>query len=266
MKKILLSVLFLLLIAHVLLAQGSWMPEKTYWPRTLVDSSQILVQEVRDRVTRAPYNSWYASILTASDINYSSCTWEKQKARIARCAAFRFFIEGDIFYGDKAKEYLLIANREDAGSITEEYTNIIWDSEIISMISIAYDFLKGNNYDFGGNEQTVRDRMQWVTGSLYNDVVDNDLGLLHYAWVVGHGEETNYGVKLASAVGMAAIVLNTETSGSNHTKPSTWIEYAVTKLYRQFGLYLVDQNGGWAEGHHYLGFSAVNFIPFAFSY
>ena len=266
MNKFLLGVLFLLLTAHALLAQGSWMPEKTYWPRTLIDSSQILVQEVRDRVTRAPFSSWYASIIYASNIDYSTCSWEKQKARIARCAAFRFFIEGDTLYGDKAKEYLLVANRENAGSITEEYTNIIWDSEIISMISIAYDFLKGNNYNFGGDEQSVRDRIQWVTGSLYHDVVDDDFGLLHYAWVVGHGEETNYGVKLASAVGMAAIVLNTETSGSNYARPSTWIEYAVTKLYRQFGLYLVDQDGGWAEGHHYLGFSAVNFIPFAFSY
>jgi len=242
------------------------MPEKTYWPRTLVDSSQVLVQEVRDRVLRAPYSAWYASICAASDLNYSSYTWEKQKARIARCAAFRFFIDGDSFYGDKAKEYLLVAKREDSSSISEEYVNIIWDSEIISMISIAYDFLKGNNYDFGGEEQQVRDRIQWVTGALYEAVIDDDFGLLHYAWVLGHGEETNYGVKLASAVGMAAIVLNTETSGSNHTKPSTWIEYAVTKLYRQIGNYLIDQDGGWAEGHHYLGFSAVNFIPFAFSY
>jgi len=242
------------------------MPKKTYWPRTLVDSSQVLVQEVRDRVLRAPYSAWYASICAASDLNYSSYIWEKQKARIARCAAFRFFIDGDSFYGDKAKEYLLVAKREDSSSISEEYVNIIWDSEIISMISIAYDFLKGNNYDFGGEEQQVRDRIQWVTGALYEAVIDDDFGLLHYAWVLGHGEETNYGVKLASAVGMAAIVLNTETSGSNHTKPSTWIEYAVTKLYRQIGNYLIDQDGGWAEGHHYLGFSAVNFIPFAFSY
>ncbi len=266
MKKVLLVTLLLLLTAHFLSAQGSWMPEKTYWPRTLVDSSQVLVQEVRDRVLRDPYSTWYASICAASDLNYSSYTWEKQKARIARCAAFRFFIDGDSFYGDKAKEYLLVANREESSSISEEYGNIIWDSEIISMICIAYDFLKGNNYDFDGDEQQVRDRIQWVTGALYEGVIDDDLGLLHYAWVLGHGEETNYGVKLASAVGMAAIVLNTETSGSNHQKPSTWIEYAVTKLYRQFGNYLIDSDGGWAEGHHYLGFSAVNFIPFAFSY
>ncbi|MCD6330126.1 MAG: heparinase II/III family protein [Candidatus Cloacimonetes bacterium] len=266
MKKLLLASLLFLLTGHILLAQGSWMPEKNYWPRTLVDSSQVLVQEVRDRVLRAPYSTWYASICAASDLNYSSYTWEKQKARIARCAAFRFFIEGDSFYGDKAKEYLLVANREESNSISEEYGNIIWDSEIISMICIAYDFLKGNNYDFDGEEQQVRDRIQWVTGALYESVIDDDLGLLHYAWVLGHGEETNYGVKLASAVGMAAIVLNTETSGSNHQKPSTWIEYAVTKLYRQIGNYLIDQDGGWAEGHHYLGFSAVNFIPFAFSY
>jgi len=266
MKKLLLGILLLLLTTHILSAQGSWMSEKNYWPRTLVDSSQVLVQEIRDRVLHAPYSTWYASICAASDLNYSSYTWEKQKARIARCAAFRFFIDGDPFYGDKAKEYLLVAKREDAGSISEEYTNIIWDSEIISMICIAYDFLKGNNYNFGGEEQQVRDRIQWVTGALYEAVIDDDLGLLHYAWVLGHGEETNYGVKLASAVGMAAIVLNTETSGSNHQKPSTWIEYAVTKLYRQFGNYLIDQDGGWAEGHHYLGFSAVNFIPYAFSY
>ena len=266
MKKIVCITLFLVLLSCTLFSQGTWMPEKNYWPRTLVDSSQVLVQEIRSRVTRVPYNSWYASICYASDRDYSSYSWEKQKARVARCAAFRFFIEGDSYYGDKAKEYLLVADREDASSISEEYTNIIWDSEIVSMISIAYDFLKGNNYDFGGQEQQVRDRIQWVTGSLYEDVIDDDLGLLHYAWVIGHGEETNYGVKLASAVGMAAIVLNTQTSSQHHQKPYTWIEYAVTKTYRQFGNYLIDQDGGWAEGNHYLGFSAVNFIPFVFSY
>jgi len=272
MKKIttLCVLLFSILLTTSLIAQGSWHPEKTYWPRTLIDSSDAAINLVRNRITIEPYDTIYAKVVTASDIPYSSCSMERDKARVCRCAAFRYLMEDNIAYADKAKEYLLVADREYAapGDWIQKYKNILWDSEIISMISIAYDCLKGNDYDFGEDETTVRNQIKGVASSLYYDlIVDNSYSnFLYWMWLNGFGEQINYGVKFASAMGMAAIVLNTETSGNDWEQPQTWINYSMNKLHDQFHDYLVDEEGGWAEGAHYQGFSAFNFIPFAISH
>ena len=270
MKKvtILCVLLFSVLLPISLLAQGSWHPEKTYWPRTLVDSSDVNIQIVRDRVTIEPYLSVYVDIQNTSESDYASCSYERQKARICRSAAFRFFIDTDTSYGDKSKEYLLLAQRESYANIEEQYKNILWDSEIISMLCIAYDFLKGNNYDFAGDETAVRNQIKSLASSLYYDLISdpNPWALLRLMWESGFGEQINYGVKFASAVGMAAIVLNTETSGNDWEQPQTWINYSMPKLHNQFYDWLVDSDGGWAEGAHYQRFSAASFIPFAISH
>ncbi len=75
----------------------------------------------------------------------------------------------NIFYADKTKEYLLVAQREPYLDLEERYNNIIWDAELLSMLCIAYDFLKANNYDFSGDEQTIRDILQSIAASLYDD-------------------------------------------------------------------------------------------------
>ncbi|MCK4339097.1 MAG: heparinase II/III family protein [Candidatus Cloacimonetes bacterium] len=262
-------ILFSLILTTSLFAQGTWHAEKVYWPRTLVDSSSANILIVRDRVLIEPYLSVYTGIQNTAESDYSTCDYERQKAKICRCAAFRFFIDSDTTYANKAKEYLLIADREyaDPGDWIQKYKNILWDSEIISMICLAYDFLKGNAYDFGGEETAVRNQIKTVASSLYYDLVSSSPWTgLHLLWNMGYGGETNYGVKFASALGMAAIVLNTEESSNPDEQPLTWINYSMPKLHNQYYDWLVDADGGWAEGAHYQKFSASNFIPFAISH
>ncbi|MCK4357768.1 MAG: heparinase II/III family protein [Candidatus Cloacimonetes bacterium] len=264
-------ILFSLILTTSLLAQtGAWHPEKTYWPRTLIDSSDAAIDVVRDRITIEPYDTIYTKVVTSSDIPYYSCSMERDKAKVCRCAAFRYLMEDNITYADKAKEYLLVAQREYAasGDWIQKYKNILWDSEIISMICLAYDFLKGNAYDFGVDETAVRNQIKGVASSLYYDLIadPNPWAMLRLMWENGFGEEINYGVKFASAMGMAAIVLNTETSGNDWEQPQTWINYSMNKLHDQFHDYLVDEDGGWAEGAHYQRFSASNYIPFTISH
>jgi hypothetical protein len=42
--KIIFIFVLLMLLSTFLHAQGSWHPEKTYWPRTLIDSSQTAIK------------------------------------------------------------------------------------------------------------------------------------------------------------------------------------------------------------------------------
>ncbi len=266
--KILFIFVLLMLLSSFLYAQGSWHPEKTYWPRTLIDSSQTAINEVKARVTVQPFLSIYNDIKTKSDVDYTTCTTELQKAVVARCAAFRFFIEDVTFYGDKAKNYLLVMQRASYSNIEEQYKNILWDSEMLSLACIAYDFLKGNSYDFGGYEAEVRAKIQDIAGDMYYDLVTSNpwTNPLHLMWDIGFGEQINYGVKFASALGMCAIVLNTETTGDTDKQPETWINYCMQKTNLQFNDWLVNEQGMWAEGPHYLSFTASSFLPFAISH
>jgi len=265
--KIFFIIILLMLLSSFLYAEGSWHPEKTYWPRTLIDSSQTAINEVKARVTVAPFISIYNNIKTKSDVDYATCTTEVQKAVVARCAAFRFFIDDVTAYGDKVMAYLLGMQRESYSSLEEQYKNILWDSEMLSLACIAYDFLKGNNYGFAGNEETVRAKIQDIAADMYYDLVSSSpWSGLHLLWEIGFGEQINYGVKFASALGMCAIVLNTETPIDTDKQPETWINYTMQKTDLQFSNWLVNEQGMWAEGPHYLSFTASSFLPFAISH
>ncbi|MCD6329267.1 MAG: heparinase II/III family protein [Candidatus Cloacimonetes bacterium] len=265
--KIFFMLILLILLSGLLHAQGAWHPEKTYWPRTLIDSSQTAINEVKARVTVEPYLSIYNDIKTKSDVDYAACTTEVQKAVVARCAAFRFFIDEVTEYGDKAVDYLLVMQRESYANLEEQYKNILWDSEMLSLACIAYDFLKGNDYNFAGVEATVRAKIQDIAADMYYDLVSSSpWSGLHLMWQVGFGEQINYGVKFASALGMCAIVLNTETTSDTDKQPQTWIDYAMQKTDLQFNDWLVNEQGMWAEGPHYLTFTASSFLPFALSH
>ncbi|MDP8313711.1 MAG: heparinase II/III family protein [Candidatus Celaenobacter antarcticus] len=265
--KIFFIIILLMLLSSFLYAEGSWHPGKTYWPRTLIDSSQAAIDYVRTRVTVEPYLSIYNTIKIKSDVDYAACTTELQKAVVARCAAFRFFIDEVTEYGDKAVDYLLVMQRESYSNVEEQYKNILWDSEMLSLACIAYDFLKGNDYSFDGVEDAVRAKIQDIAGEMYYDLVSSpEWSGLHLLWFVGFGEQINYGVKFASALGMCAIVLNTETPIDTDKQPETWINYTMQKTDLQFSNWLVNEQGMWAEGPHYLTFTASSFIPFALSH
>jgi hypothetical protein len=265
--KIFFMLILLILLSSLLHAQGAWHPEKTYWPRTLIDSSQSAIDYVRTRVTVEPYLSIYNNIKIKSDVDYATCTTELQKAVVARCAAFRFFIDEVTEYGDKAVDYLLVMQRESYANVEEQYKNILWDSEMLSLACIAYDFLKGNDYNFAGVETTIRAKIQDIAADMYYDLVSSSpWSGLHLLWEIGFGEQINYGVKFASALGMCAIVLNTETTSDTDKQPQTWIDYAMQKTDLQFNDWLVNEQGMWAEGPHYLTFTASSFLPFALSH
>ncbi|HEX38255.1 MAG TPA: T9SS type A sorting domain-containing protein [Candidatus Cloacimonetes bacterium] len=265
--RLIFIIIFLVFVTTILNARGAWHPEKTYWPRTLIDSSQAAIDEVKTRVTVEPYLSIYDNIKTTSDVDYTSCTTQLEKAVVARCAAFRYLIDDQSTYADKAKEYLLVMQRESYANVDEQYRNILWDSEMLSLACITYDFLKGNNYDFSGDETAVRTKIQDIAAEMYYDLVSSSpWSGLHLLWEIGFGEQINYGVKFASALGMCAIVLNTETSGDTDRQPETWINYAMQKTNLQFNNWLVNEQGMWAEGPHYLTFTATSFLPFAISH
>ena len=273
-KKLLIFILFVLLFSLQIFAQGAWHPEKNYFPRTIIDSSQAEISAVRDKISSPPFDSIYDDVLTYSEIGYSTVNTQRQKARIARCAAFRYLIENDgTNYADKAKSYLMITEREDYANIEEQYRNILWDSETLSMNCITYDLLKGMDYNFEGDEDQIRTQIKNIASSLYDDlVVEDPWDPLYLMWVNGLGEQINYGVKLSSALGMAAIILNTETGSQAKDQPQAWINYAMTTLNKEIQQapakdgWLVGVDGGWAEGPHYISFSGSSFIPFAISH
>lgn len=258
-------VIFIILISTILytmlLAVGEWHPELDHWPRTVLETESL--ELVRSRIAYEPYSTFYSRIITKSGTDYEAYPDQIDKAEICRSAAFRFLIESDSLYAQKALDYLLIAQREPADSYLETYDNIIWDSETLTSVCSAYDFLKGNNFQFAEDETTVRSNISTIASGLYDDITNHFL--ISIIWNAG-GKKTNFGVKLASALGLAAIVLNNEGSDDEVEQPQTWINYAMELLDSAYHSFLVDSNGGWAEGQHYQKFVTFNLIPFIFAH
>ncbi len=259
LKYLIFSILMIFVLN--LFATGEWHPEITARPRTLMANNELSI--INSRITRAPYTEMLAKVYTWSDWSYDAQNSERNKAVVARSAAFRYLISSDTLYAAKAKDYLLNRLQEEPSSIPlERIDNLIWTSETVYLASITYDFLQTHSYLDGTDDVQIRDNIAELAGVLYyacTATFDPIWGFFTYF----DGEETNYGAKIGAALGMCALSLNNYSSDTTKYQPSAWINLSMHLLNDIYNSYQVDADGGWAEGPNYYAFAAKNIVPFA---
>ncbi len=271
-----LAFIFLLSLTYItdaLANTGSWENQKTHRPRLLYEPKELnskinketIVSRILGPQAREPYISWYRQVKQRagySFVNSDKAGERKINATIAKNAAFVYAMEGIRTYGDKALQGLHGMNTSVGYT---DYDDYIWIAEELMQFCQAYDLLLGAKYPFSNTrDKTIaKNRIEDLTINLYKKTA---LG-----WMSDYNPYAynNYRIKAASALGMAAITLNDEEAYYYFTwqHPREWMGYCLHTLDKILAtVQTTDKEGGYAEGPHYLKFSATNYLPFMWAY
>ena len=267
---------FTLLLSTTILAQsGNWNPAgaNLSYPRTLTTISEL--DSVRFRLPEPErlllYNQVFSHAFTAIPTNNSSSSDRRNRAKLAKNAAFILLINRQSGAGIshpltsaqqqllKATVKTLLQNLNTSVETVFNHTEWQWRSKELIDYLIAYDLLRGAG-EPADSLLTEKARLQQFTGNLYS--ASHSWGNLFFSLT-----KNNHTLMTAAALGMAAVVLNDATSTLAAQRPQNWINA---------GMYHIDnvlwrdarrqsepgKLAGYAEGPYYFRYAFINCLPF----
>ncbi len=270
---------------YVIAQTGSWNPTgaDTSFPRTLFKSSDI--QTVKSSLSDPQNLPLFAGIYTnASEavLTDSSDASRLLNSNIAKNAAFVVTLSKKYSGGSIAD----ISSDESAAliakviSILESFDTAVdritvsnpaiydswqWRSKELIDFCIAYDLLRGAGIP-DSQLANAKNRIQQFAGHLYEEstrlIAPPTYPVSFFDLVFN-----NHAIMTASALGMAAVVLNTSVSSDVNQQPLNWINTAMWNLENILFISANRQSepgsiGGYAEGPGYFRYGFLNYLPF----
>lgn len=265
-------------------AQGSWeIPEQDLsFPRTVIDSLEVPL--IRSQLGTPDIFNLYASVWQNANATVpagNSTDIERiNRAMIAKEAAFVLLMDrrpstGSIFILTQPERDLLLARAlnilENLNTVVETGSGWLFynpwqhrSKELITCL-IAYDLLRGAGISTS-QLAVARSRLLTFTANLYFRAMDTyTAGLTFFTY-----QFNNHSIMTASALGLAAIVFNDNSSPDPNYQPLNWINAGMynldNTLWVEDGTYPRvsegDSMAGYAEGPAYFNYGFQNAFPF----
>ncbi|MFZ4521947.1 MAG: hypothetical protein ACOYNC_09585 [Bacteroidales bacterium] len=288
MKVRLVYYLLILSLPCRVFSQGSWTPtgaDPTF-PRTVLDSTAVPV--VRASLNDPDHLTLYGSIWANANsaIPAGNSTIEDRAARslIAKEAAFVYLMDRKYSantitpLSQGARDSLLnrviglleqVNTDVDVGSGWTFYNPWQHRSKELIACLVAYDLLKG-----AGVPQallaTSKANLLTFTANLYQKSMASYVVFLFITMKFFTFQFNNHSIMTASALGLAAIVFNDNSSPNINYQPQNWINAGLynldNTLWLENGTYPrvsePDTLAGYAEGPNYLKYAFENAFPF----
>ncbi len=282
------TALFLVLATPLTsLSQGSWNPPGAdlTFPRTLLDTTQIEV--IKNTLTDPKIYSIYELVWSHanSDIPSGNTTNGERFTRstIAKEAAFAALMDRKpssssiIPLTPTEREQLTAKSKQ----LLEEINTVVgfqsgwifyqeWQHRSKELINylIAYDLLMGQQLAVD-SLQLAKDSLIEFSAHLYNRAMATYTVLI-WQFKFFEFQFNNHSIMTASALGLAAIVLNDNESSDPDYQPQNWIDAGLwnldNTLWRENGVYPrvsePDTIAGYAEGPAYFEYGFENAFPF----
>jgi hypothetical protein len=247
---------FILILGYLMMfpivAGAGWETGKAHWPRLIYESSDLPRIQARVRSAQEPYRTLWERIQGRgrNEPRHGTNDWgvECENGNIAKDAAFVYAMTGDTANAQRAWNALLKMKCDAKWWDSKDVNASIRMAQSLTAHCQAYDILRGAGYCPSTSHGKVRENLANLADDLYA------IGKNSIYWL-----KTNYQLKITSAVGIAAITLNTAS------RADEWINWAMTKFWQVFQ-HLTTPEGGYAEGPSYLLYSAVNYLPFMRAY
>ncbi len=274
---------FLLLATVSTFSQtGAWTPDYSTatHPRILcgIQDTTTIRKNLRLGFLRTIFPNVYASALAAPPADNNESNNRRERARLAKNAAFIYFIgmqpladtvttlEKAIANSLQSKVIELLSTINTtipALSIANpgNYDDWQWRSKDMIDYLSAYDLLKG-----AGVSDTAlapaKVLLQRYAGNLYREANRSFLGFTFLSTV-----KNNHALMTCGALGVAAVVLNDATSTDVSEQPARWINAALWNIDNILWRDAARQSdsvgiAGYAEGPYYLRYAMLNVIPF----
>jgi hypothetical protein len=261
---------------------GAWTPNyaTATHPRILcgIQDTTTIRQYLRKGFLRTIFPNVYASALAAPPTDNNESNNRRERARLAKNAAFIYFISMQPLADSAAKleeatanslktkvlELLSTINTTiPALSIANpgNYDDWQWRSKDMIDYLSAYDLLIGAGVSDSALAP-AKVLLQRYAGNLYREANRSFLGFTFLSTV-----KNNHALMTCGALGVAAVVLNDATSTDLNEQPTLWINAAVWNIDNILWRDPARQSdsvgiAGYAEGPYYLRYAMLNVIPF----
>jgi len=275
------------MVSLLVSAQGSWDPPGAdlSFPRTLLDTTEV--EEIRNTLAEPSILPLYQLVWdhANSTVPAGNGTDSERFTRstVAKEAAFVALMDRKPSGG--SVEPLTTAERDEliatSRQLLEEINTDVgvqsgwvfyqeWQHRSKELINylIAYDLLMGQT-ETSGTLQAARDSLVEFTAHLYNRAMAT---YTIFVWQFRFFEFqfNNHSIMTASALGLAAVVLNDQQSSDPDYQPQNWIDAGLwnldNTLWRENGLFPrvsePDSIAGYAEGPGYFEYGFENAFPF----
>lgn len=237
---------------------GRWHPEITLRPRAIFRPTER--QQVKDNIQNdGIYATMYRSMYSSS-LNSSSD--QTAQAKIAKVAAFVVAMDiepsGNAFsklnpqtratLASKVTTYLQSLNP----TVKSPSTNYQWRASELIHFAQAYDLLQGSGFT---RDTVAEKKLAQFASNAYDE-----LGLFLTV-------RNNLSIKLASALGMTAVVLNDYPSTDASMQPKNWIARAMTFIDDSFWKTMSTAGtvSGYSEGPYYFRYAMMSAAPFFYA-
>jgi len=265
-KKLLFPAIVVLIVSIAFLPEtikaenvptGPFKPELTYRPRLMLTPDEV--PSISGRLNREPYLTLWQRVSSQAartpDLSGGQydAPREYSNANIAKANAFLYLINGNETAAEKSA-LILEALLYDFGPLSLDLLDYdIHVAEAIMLYCQTLDLLFAGDYLDEPRKEAIWQRLELMVQNAYTYFVV-DWGFLRQL------SSNNHEIKFASALGIAAIALNT----SDHAQ--TWINYGLTSATTVMFEVQTSPGGAIAEGPYYAMYSAVNHMPFFLSY
>jgi hypothetical protein len=252
-------------------------------PRSLLDPDLLPV--LQERVQREPYKTLLARIDSVArqqqPLDVHDISTERARAATARAAAWLFVLDREVggdgevgpfdaderrAMGDKAAELLLTMKTESrSGGLATGILDIhsaqelhLWADTLDLLLGADVDALEG---DRAAAVQGVAD----LAADLYSDFHGDN-------WYATRPLVNNHRSKSASAIGIAALVLNGESwltpddVEDERYEAARWIDFGLRGVDLVQRDLLSDEDGGNMEGGGYLDYAGIEHFPFLWAW
>jgi hypothetical protein len=275
------TLLFFLLLFFqfpVLSQNGNWNPPGAdfSFPRVLLKEGQkeAVHSSLTDPVIHSLYNGVYGSAMAAPPADNELSNDRRLRATIAKNAAFVLYLQrrpqaGTTLAALTATEHTqltnkvrqLLENLNPAVEGPEKYTEWQWRSKELIDYLIAYDLLRGAGVSVTELERE-REKLQTFAGNLYTRSTAPVFGLVFFNLV-----KNNHALMTASALGVAAVVLNDVQSSTATHQPANWLNAGLFHLDNVLWRDAQRQSepgavAGYYEGPYYFKYAFLNCLPF----
>ncbi|MDA0335327.1 MAG: heparinase II/III family protein [bacterium] len=262
---------FLLLLLRVA-ASGAQVPlAAEVHPSLLFTAEQVPLLQAR--ITRAPYATWWATVLDRALQPPSPVVEERTKARYAKAAAFAWWMTGDSTFAHTAAGLLLdMKFPRDGGDLGEPHL----EGEVVMQYAQAYDMLHPFLSSYPDSLATVRSLLADEADRMFDGIVVQEIDLGFFGTLKIHLHETtdprnlsvthldNWHIRLYGSLGLVAYAL-ADHPGSGGSSPQQWAAWAYDLVTRSLTHMIDEMDGSYAEGPFYQRYAADIFLPYAFA-
>ena len=222
------------------------------------------IPQLKERIQREPYASWWQTVLTRAQSVPTTFTEERTKVRYAKALAFAWLMTDDSAFATRALAVMQQVEFPPRGGDLGEPHN---EGEVVAQYAVAYDIL--HSYAAANDPQAleeIRTILAEEADRLWEGIViaEIDLGLVKLTIRLHETPHIdNWHIRAYGGLGLAAMALSDHPGGK--ATPQQWADRAFELVKGGLDFQIEEVDGGYAEGPFYSRYAADVYLPYMFA-